>query len=199
MAAKLTLNVIIGSTRPGRVGPSVAEWVYDLVVKKGVFDARLIDLAEFELPLLDEGFHPSMSRYEHEHTKRWSQSVASADAFLFVTPEYDYFAPAALVNAIQYLFHEWTYKPAGIVSYGGVSGGLRSAQVLRSLLGNLNAVAINQPVPVPFVRRFVGEDGVFRPEPIIEAGTEAMLTELHKWAVALRPMREPREDLKMAS
>jgi NAD(P)H-dependent FMN reductase len=194
----LKLNIIIGSTRPGRVGPAVARWVHEVAHQTSRFDVELVDLADFELPLLDEGNHPAMGRYEHEHTKRWSQSVAAADAFLFVTPEYDYFAPAALVNAIQFLFHEWTYKPAAIVSYGGVSGGLRSAQVLRSLLGNLNAVAINQPVPISFVRQLVGEDGVFRPELIIKEGTETLLMELQKWAVALKPMRELKE-LKAAS
>jgi NAD(P)H-dependent FMN reductase len=198
MARKPKLNIIIASTRPGRSGPAVAAWAHELVQQHGRFEAELVDLAEFDLPLLDEGFHPIMRRYEHEHTRRWSQSVGSADAFLFITPEYDYFPPAALVNAIQYLFHEWTYKPAAIVSYGGVSGGLRSAQVLRSLLGNLNAVAINQPVPAPFVQQYIGEDGVFRPESILNEGLEALLTELHKWAVALEPLRE-RNQLKVAS
>ncbi|MDR3473203.1 MAG: NAD(P)H-dependent oxidoreductase [Devosia sp.] len=184
-----TLNIIIASTRPGRIGPSVARWAEQVARESGLFEVKLVDLADFELPLLDEPSHPSLGAYEHSHTRRWSQSVAAADAFLFVTPEYDYFAPASLVNAIQVLFHEWTYKPAAVLSYGGVSGGLRGAQVLRSLLGNLNAVAINQSVPVPFVRQFIGEDGVFRPEPIVRQGADTLLTELNKWAVALRPMR----------
>lgn len=188
----LKLNIIIGSTRPGRVGPTVARWVHEAALEGGQFDVELVDLADFDLPLLDEAAHPAMQKYEHEHTKRWSRSVASADAFLFVTPEYDYFAPAALVNAIQCLSREWTYKPAAVVSYGGVSGGLRSAQVLRSLLANLNMVAINQPVPVPFVRNHIGEDGVFRPEPAMTDGAGKLLAELHKWAVALKPMREPK-------
>jgi len=187
----LKLNIIIGSTRPGRIGPTVARWVHEAALESGQFDVELVDLADFDLPLLDEAAHPAMHKYEHEHTKRWSRSVASADAFLFVTPEYDYFAPAALVNAIQCLFREWAYKPAAVVSYGGVSGGLRSAQVLRSLLGNLNMVAVTQPVPVPFVRNHIGEDGVFRPEPATKDGADKLLAELHKWAVALKPMREP--------
>jgi NAD(P)H-dependent FMN reductase len=89
-------------------------------------------------------------------------------------------------------------KAACETRYGGVSGGLRSAQVLRLLLGNLNAVAINQPVPISFVRQLIGEDGVFRPEPIIKEGTETLLMELQKWTVALKPMRELKE-LKAAS
>ena len=184
------LNVIIASTRPGRIGPSVARWVEQVAAESGLFEVRLVDLADFDLPLLDEVAHPSQRRYEHEHTRRWSQSVGSADAFLFVTPEYDYFAPASLVNAIQVLFHEWAYKPAAVVSYGGVSGGLRGTQALRSLLGNLNAVAINQPVPVPFVRQYIGEDGVYRPEPIVRQGTDLLLAELQKWTLALQGMRK---------
>ena len=172
------LNVIIASTRPGRIGPSVARWVEQVAAESGLFEVRLVVA------------HPSQRRYEHEHTRRWSQSVGSADAFLFVTPEYDYFAPASLVNAIQVLFHEWAYKPAAVVSYGGVSGGLRGTQALRSLLGNLNAVAINQPVPVPFVRQYIGEDGVFRPEPIVRQGTDLLLAELQKWTLALQGMRK---------
>jgi NAD(P)H-dependent FMN reductase len=188
----LKLNIIIGSTRPGRSGPTIAQWTDAVARQSTAFDVELVDLADFSLPLLDEAAHPAMARYEHAHTKRWSQSVASADAFLFVTPEYDYFPPAGLINAIQFLFHEWTYKPAAIVSYGGISGGLRSAQVLRSLLSSLNVVAINQPVPVPFFNEFIGDDGVFRPaEPIVD-GLRTLLGELDKWARALAPMRSPR-------
>ncbi len=187
----LKLNVVIGSTRPGRSGPAIARWFTDLAVEAGKFDVELVDLAEFKLPLLDEPIHPSLQQYQHAHTKRWSESVAGADAFVFVTPEYDYFAPASLVNAIQYVFKEWAYKPAGIVSYGGVSGGLRSTQTLRQLLGNLNVMAINQSVPVPFFRQYVGEDGAFRPADIAVDGARTMLGELHKWAGALATIRQP--------
>ena len=147
----LKLNIIIGSTRPGRVGPVIAQWLKEAADKHGKFAVELVDLADFDLPLLDEAAHPATRQYANEPTKRWSASVASADAFLFVTPEYDYFAPAALVNAVQVLLHEWLYKPAGVLSYGGVSGGLRSAQVLRQLLSNVNVHALPQVVPVQFV------------------------------------------------
>jgi NAD(P)H-dependent FMN reductase len=189
MAPKL--NVIIGSTRPGRVGPPVAKWISDLAVAHGKFDVELVDLADFKLPLLDEPDHPSRQQYQHAHTKRWAESVASADAFVFVTPEYDYFPPASLVNAIQYLLREWSYKAAGVVSYGGVSGGLRSTQMLRGLLGNLNAVAITQSVPISFVSKFIGEDGAFHPSEQTAAGAAVMLDELHKWTGALQTLRPP--------
>jgi NAD(P)H-dependent FMN reductase len=117
--------------------------------------------------------------------------VGSADAFLFVTPEYDFFPPASLVNAVQVLIKEWWYKPAGVVSYGGISGGLRAAQGLRQLLGNVNVHALPQTVPVPLFPQFLGEDGQFRPNEEMAAGAKAMLDELHRWALALAPLREP--------
>jgi NAD(P)H-dependent FMN reductase len=185
----LKLNIIIGSTRPGRVGPVIAQWQKEAATEHGKFDVELVDLAKFGLPLLDEAAHPMAQQYANEPTKRWSKSVASADAFVFVTPEYDYFVPAALVNAVQALMLEWLYKPAGVVSYGGISGGLRSAQVLRQLLGNVNVHALPQVVPVPNFPQFIGEDRVFRPTKQMKDGVKSMLDELHKWAGALKKMR----------
>ncbi|HET8598477.1 MAG TPA: NAD(P)H-dependent oxidoreductase, partial [Castellaniella sp.] len=122
----LKLQVIICSTRPGRVGPAVARWFHGFARNHGQFDVELVDLADFALPLYDEPVHPRMQQYEHDHTKRWSASVAAADAYIFVTPEYNYSAPPTLVNALDFVYKEWNYKPCGFVSYGGVSGGLRA-------------------------------------------------------------------------
>jgi NAD(P)H-dependent FMN reductase len=149
----------------------------------------LIDLAEVNLPLLDEIAHPRLQEYQHEHTKRWSAIVDAADAFVFITPEYDYFPSAALVNAIQYLAIEWNRKPAGIVSYGGISGGLRAAQILRQLLVNLNVHPLPQVVPIPNFPQFIGDDQVFRPNPPMSQGMTAMLNELSLWARALHGLR----------
>lgn len=186
---KLKLNIIIGSTRPGPVGPVVGRWLKEAADRHGKFDVELVDLAAFDLPLLDEAAHPAKRQYANEPTKRWSASLTSADAFLFVTPEYDYFAPAALVNAVQALLHEWVYKPAGVLSYGGVSGGLRSTQVLRQLLSNVNVHAVPQTVPVQFVQQFI-ESGAFRPTEQIEGAVNAMLDEVHQWVRALRGLRD---------
>ncbi len=185
----LKLNIIIGSTRPGRVGPIVARWLTQAAREHGRFDVELVDLADFDLPLLNEAAHPRLQQYANEPTKRWSASVAKADAFIFVTPEYDYFPPASLVNAVQVLMKEWSYKPAGVMSYGGISGGLRSAQVLRQLLVNVNIHPLPQTVPVPMVPQFIGEDGVFRPNKEMKDGAGGMLDELHKWAIALKTLR----------
>ncbi len=185
----LTLKIIIGSTRPGRVGPTIAKWVEDVARQHAKFDVEVVDLADINLPLLDEAAHPAKQSYEHQHTKDWSRIISSADALVFVTPEYNYFAPATLVNAIQSLLKEWAYRPAGVVSYGGISGGLRSAQELRQLLGNVNVHAIPQVVPVPMFSQHIGEDGVFRGTDIMQAGLVGQLDELLKWATALKTLR----------
>lgn len=185
----LKLNVITGTTRPGRVSPTIAAWFTKFAQENSEFEVELVDLADFELPLLDEAKHPRMQEYEHEHTKRWAQSVDSADAYVFVTPEYDYFPPAALVNAIQVLSKEWNYKAAGIVSYGFVSAGVRAAQPIRQLLSNLGAATIPQGVPIPFFPNFIGEEGTFSSNEIMEDGAKLMLDELYKWSNALKPLR----------
>ena len=185
----LKLNVIIGSTRPGRAGPAVAEWVSKAATDHGKFEVELVDIADFHLPLLDESTHPAMQKYEHAHTKNWAKSVNAADAFLFVTPEYDYFPPASLVNAIQVLAREWAYKPAAVISYGGISGGLRASQELRTLLTNVNVHPIPQTVPVPFFSQFIGDEGVFTPNEPMAQGLTTALDEVHKWATALQTLR----------
>ena len=117
------LQILTVSTRPGRKGPAVAAWFERQARQHGKFAIETVDLAELRLPLFDEPEHPRLKKYQHEHTKGWSAQVDRADAFVFVTPEYDYFAPASLVNAVQTVMREWFYKPAGVVSYGGISGG----------------------------------------------------------------------------
>ena len=185
----LKLNIIIGSTRPGRIGPKVASWFHKAALEHGKFEPVLVDLADFVLPVYDEPRHPRLQQYEHEHTKRWSKSVNSADAYVFVTPEYNYFAPPALVNALTYLSKEWAYKPAGLVSYGGISGGLRAAQSEKLLLTTLKMMPIPEGVPIPLVGQYIGEDGIFAPSDPVAGGATLMLDELHRWAEALKPMR----------
>src|SRR5699024_2482249 len=107
----LTLHTIICSTRPGRIGPAVGDWFHGVAVAHGGFEAVRVDLADFNLPIFDEPKHPRLQQYQHDHTKRWSESVAAADAFVFVTPEYNFNPPPSLVNALDYLSLEWNYKP----------------------------------------------------------------------------------------
>jgi len=187
MAPKL--HVIVASTRPTRLGPSVARWFEGFAREHGGFDPVLVDIAEFNLPVFDEPKHPLARQYQHEHTKRWSESVAAADAYAFVMPEYNYFPPSSLVNALDYLVAEWTYKPAGLVSYGGVSGGLRAAQAVKLLLTTLKVMPIPEGVAVPNFQQFLDEGGAFRPNELVEKSATTMLNELLRWAEALKPLR----------
>ena len=141
------------------------------------------------LPLLDEPGHPRLRQYEHEHTREWSARVASADAFVFVTPEYNYGAPAPLVNALDYLSVEWAYKPAGFVSYGGVSGGTRSVQMAKLLMTALKIMPIPEAVTIPFVTQSLDDAGQFKGGSSFEAAAGTMLDELHRWAGALQVLR----------
>jgi len=185
----LKLHTIIMSTRPSRMGPAVATWFHSHAKAHGKFDAELVDLAEFKLPVFDEPKHPRLGQYEHEHTKRWSASVKAADAYVFVSPEYNYGPPPSLINALTYLAGEWAYKPLAIVSYGGISGGVRSAQVTRSIATTLKMMPIPEGVPVPNFAQFIGEDKVFTPNDPMKQGATLVLDELFKWAGALKPMR----------
>lgn len=184
------LKIIFGATRKGRVGLPVARWAEQFIKEDGRFDVEFVDLAELDLPLMDEPNHPRFKKYEHEHTKRWSRIADEADAFVFVTPEYDYFVPASIVNAIQYLSKEWNTKPAAVVSYGGVSGGLRSTQELRMLLCNVGVVPMVPSVPIPFFATHIDETGVFNPVDATLKGMHGLLNELMRWTKGLKAMRD---------
>lgn len=187
------LLVVIASTRPGRVGLPVGTWVAERARDHGAFEVRVADLAELALPLLDEPHHPRLQRYEFDHTKRWSAMVAAADAFAFVAPEYNHGIAAPLKNALDFLAVEWRRKPAGIVSYGGVSAGLRAAGQLKQVLAALQVVPVGRGVPIPMIRSRVEADAVVANEPMDEA-IDAMLDELATWHGALAPLRRAQTD-----
>jgi NAD(P)H-dependent FMN reductase len=183
------LQVIFASTREGRQGLPIAEWVVERARAHGKFETELVDLREVNLPLFDEPHHPRLRQYQHAHTKSWSAIVAAADAFAFVTPEYNYGMPPALLNALDYLSVEWACKPASIVSYGGVSGGTRSAQMTRLMLTGLKVMPLPEGVSVPFFSKMIAE-GRFTPGEMQEKSAVAMLDELERWAVALATLRK---------
>lgn len=184
----MKLLVVIASTRPGRVGEKVGAWFADSAREHGGLDVEVADLAEVDLPLLDEAAHPRLGRYEKEHTKRWSAQVAAADAVVFVMPEYNHSFSAALKNAIDFLSVEWAYKPVGFVSYGGVSGGLRAVHALEQVLVPLRMVLVPEGVVIPFVHSMITDDG-FVPSDIVVGSVKPMLDELVRVGEALAPLR----------
>ncbi|MGY1701212.1 NADPH-dependent FMN reductase [Geodermatophilus sp. SYSU D00766] len=183
------VQVVAASTRPGRRGIAVARWVQRLAEAHGAFDVELVDLAEVGLPVFDEPHHPRLQDYTHQHTRDWSATVSRADAFVFVTPEYNHSFPAALKNALDYLAVEWADKPAGLVTYGGVSAGLRASVALKPVLGALRVHTVPEAVSVPFFAQFLDADGEFVPNAELEGGGKAVLDELARVTPALRSLR----------
>ncbi len=184
------LKIITSTVRPGRKGPIVAKWITEIATKDVNFEVELLDLGEINLPLMDEPNHPSLQKYEHEHTKWWSRKIDEADAFIFVTGEYDFNYPAPLRNALEYLFKEWAYKAAGIVSYGGLSGGTRAANSLKSDLSTFSVVPLYQAVNFPFFTKNINDQDEFEANEISEKAAATMLRELLRWTKGLKTIRE---------
>jgi NAD(P)H-dependent FMN reductase len=182
------LLIVIGSTRPGRIGLPVANWFIERAREHGGFELAVADLAELDLPLLDEPHHPRLGQYTKPHTQAWSATAAAADAFVLVTPEYNYGYPAALKNAIDYLHHEWQYKSVGFVSYGGVAAGTRSVQQLKQVVTAVRMMPASASVNIPFVTQFLA-DGVIRGNEVMTAAAADMLDELARVQAALAPLR----------
>lgn len=183
------LMVVIASTRPGRVGLHVGQWVHRRAVEHPAFDVDLVDLAQLGLPFLDEPNHPRLRQYTRQHTRDWSARVDAADAFVFVTPEYNHGYNAPLKNAIDYLHHEWHHKPVGFVSYGGVAAGTRAVQQLKPVVVALKMTPLFESVYIPFVTELLDEERRFQPGDAIEAATSTMLDELQRWVGVLGMLR----------
>jgi NAD(P)H-dependent FMN reductase len=186
--AMLNLKVIIVSTRPGRQGLAIGNWFNSFAEAHGKYEVELLDLAKIDLPFIDESNHPMRRQYEHQHTKDWSARIDQADAIVFVMPEYNYGVGPTMVNAIDYLYHEWNYKPVGMVSYGGISGGLRAQQMAKLMFTAVKMMPIPESVPIPFFPQYI-KDGIFTSNELIDKSGKTMLDEMAKWADALKPMR----------
>ncbi|NDU74588.1 NADPH-dependent FMN reductase [Actinomadura sp. DSM 109109] len=190
------IAIIVGSTRPGhhgevrgipRKGGDVGRWVHELASKRGDAEFELIDLAEIDLPMFDEPFTPQMAHYTRPHTKTWSRMVDGFDGYVFVTPEYNHAPPAALKNAIDYLYAEWNDKAAGFVGYGAF-GGARAVEQLRSMMGELQIADVSAQVGLGLFADFE-ELQHLRPMPHQEEALSEMLDQLVAWAGALAPLR----------
>ena len=183
------LKIITSTTRPGRKGISVANWIIGLARKSGSFDVELLDLAVINLPFLDEPNHPRLQQYQHEHTKRWSATIDAADAIIIVLAEYNFGFPAPIKNALDFLFKEWMYKPVAFVSYGGISAGLRSTQMLKQVVSALYMIPLTESVSIPFFAKNINNDGEFSPDEIVAKSANAMLAELERFCEASKILR----------
>jgi len=183
----LKIGIVSGSTRPGRNNEAVARWVLGLAKQRQDAEFELVDIADYKLPLFNERMSPLFGQYTHEHTKRWAEKIASFDAYVFVTPEYNHSTSGALKNAIDYLYREWNNKAAGFVSYGGV-GGVRAVEHLRLVMAELMVATVRAQVALSLLTDFE-HFTTFKPDPRHEAEIQTMLDQLVAWGEALRPLR----------
>lgn len=185
----IKVAIILGSTRPGRNGEAVANWVYDIAKKRDDAEYDLVDLKDYPLPHLDEALPASLGQYANQHTKDWSERIAGYDAFVFVTPEYNHSTSGVLKNAIDYLNAEWNNKAAGFVSYGAV-GGARAVEHLRLVMGELQVADVRAQVALSMFTDFENFT-TFTPAEHQEDRLTAMLDQVVAWGRALQGVRRP--------
>lgn len=184
----IKIAIIVGSTRPGRKADTVAKWVHGIAKKRGDAEYKLVDIKDYNLPLLDEPVPPSMAQYSQPHTKAWAAKIASFDAFVFVTPEYNHGTSGALKNAIDFLYREWNNKAAGFVSYGS-AGGARAVENLRLVMGELQVADVRAQVMLSLFTDFENFTA-FKPAAMHEASVNTMLDQLTAWGGALKTLRK---------
>ena len=183
----LKIGVILGSTRPGRNGKAVADWVMDQAKQRSPVTYELVDLADYPLPHLDEVLPASWGQYSGEHTKAWAAKIASYDGFVFVTPQYNHSTSGVLKNAIDYLYAEWNNKAADFVSYGAL-GGSRAIEHLRGIAAELQIADVRQQLSFSLITDF--ENFIaFHPALFHQDMATVLFDQLEAWAGALKPLR----------
>jgi len=187
---RLLVAIVCGSTRPGRRSARVATWPAELAADHDAVSCEVVDLADQDLPMFDEAIPPLAGAYEGEHTQRWAATIARFDAFVFVTPEYNHSAPAALKNALDFLFAEWNDKAAGFVSYG-VDGGVRAVEHLRGVMGELKLADVRSQMSLSLTEdwRDYLDPATFAPRDEHREAVAGLLDDLAAWGGALRTLR----------
>jgi NAD(P)H-dependent FMN reductase len=186
----LKVAIVIGSTRPGRIGEGVARWVHELSQKRRDAEYELVDIKALDLPLLDEPVPPSLGKYSKEHTKKWAAKVASFDGFVFVIPEYNHGISGALKNAIDFLYAEWNDKVAGFVGYGS-AGGVRAVEHLRLVMAEVQVATVRNQVMLSLRDDFENYS-VFKPREFHEKTLGQVFDQTIAWGGALKGLREKR-------
>ncbi|MDT0544179.1 NADPH-dependent FMN reductase [Streptomyces lonegramiae] len=189
VATPLQLAVIVGSTREGRFGPKVADWFTSRATPRADLRIDVIDLADTPLP----------GKLSHRPGPEDAAALAAvaprleaADAFVVITPEYNHSYPASLKNAIDWHYTQWRAKPVGFVSYGGISGGLRAVEHLRTVFAELHAVTVRDTVSFHNAGELFDADGTLKDPQGAEAAASTMLDQLEWWGWALREARATR-------
>lgn len=184
----LKIAVILGSTRPGRNGEQVAQWVMNQAKQRGDAQFDLIDLKEINLPLLDEAVPAGYSQYANEHTKAWAKLIAQYDGYVIITPEYNHAPGAALKNALDFLYQEWNNKAVAFVSYGSAYG-VRAVEQLRLIAGELQLADVRSQVQLSLYQDFENFSA-FKPQAHQADSLTTTLDQLVAWSGALKPLRQ---------
>ena len=192
----LKIGIIVGTTRPGRKAGAVAKWALDIAKARTDAAYEIVDIADYKLPDLDEPMPPSMGKYAHEHTKKWGAKIASLDGYVFVTPEYNHSISGALKNAIDFVYHEWTNKAAGFVSYG-TTGGVRAVEHLRGITAELQIADVRAHVSLSLYTDFENFT-IFKPAASHPTQVNLMFDQVVAWGSALKTMREKQATAKAA-
>jgi NAD(P)H-dependent FMN reductase len=183
------IGIIIGSSRPNRFGPEIANWINNLAQSHKGAEFELVDVAEYNLPLLDEPELPAMGNYKNEHTKKWASKIAEFDGFIFVVPEYNHGMAASTKNAIDFLYAEWLYKPVAYVSYGAVVGGSRAVEQLRLVAAQLKQYDILEQVVIAKTWEHKDEQGKFIPNEDHKKEAQSLLDSIVFWTEEFKPIR----------
>lgn len=202
----IRLAIIDASTSPLTTGAPIADWIAECARRTRAFDVEIIRIRDLNLPFFDEPYLPRYGHYEHAETRAWSETIASFDAFVFVSPEYNRGYSGRLKNAIDYLAQEWAFKPAGIISYGAsMTGGLRALEALHDVLNSLHMFVTRENVLVPYAGREahrwegrevswgVGPDGEFVATPGMVEAAEMMLDAIVRLDAAMHLVRTPEQ------
>lgn len=182
------IAIILGSTRPGRNGEAVAQWVLEQSNTRTDADFELVDLRDHPLPFLDEAIPASMGHYSEAHTQAWAALIETYDGFIFVTPEYNHGTSGVLKNALDYLYAEWNNKSAGFVSYGS-AGGVRAVEQLRLVMGELQIADVRQQVQFTLAHDFENYSR-FAPGPQHAGQMSVLFDQVVSWSRALRAVRD---------
>lgn len=184
-----TIKILTGSIRPGRFNIQPASWLHSLAQKRQDIQTELLDLEKIALPFHDEPVPPMSGTYTHEHTKKWSQTINAADGFVFITPEYNHSFSPVLKNALDYLYHEWNFKPVSYVSYGSLAGGSRAVEHLRGVAAELKMYDLKEQILFPNYWDNLDSKGNFTFTPEHEKQAASMLDSLAYWANIMKDAR----------
>ncbi|GGF04088.1 NADPH-dependent FMN reductase [Mycetocola zhadangensis] len=182
------IAIVTGSTRPGRINLGVAEWVLAQAQLRSDAEFELVDIAAYNLPILDEGYPAAYQNYTNDHTKVWSEKIAEFDGFVFITGEYNHSVTPALANALSYLNAEFANKAAGIVGYGSASG-VRAVEHLRGILSELQIAHVQKTGMFSLFTDFENFS-TFAPTELSAATVAPMLDQTVVWAKAMETVRD---------